>query len=74
MRTGGWWWPGGSRGACACSSSRLNGDPASPFPAAASELLTYQTTVPTVMVTVSVAVTVGALLPAIVRWKLSVPE
>ena len=60
--------------AVVAAASVLNGDPASPFPAAARELLTYQTTVPTVMVTVSVAVTAGALLPATVAWKLSAPE
>ena len=51
----------------------LNGDPASPLPAAVRLLLTYQTSVPTVMVIVSVAVTVGALLQAIVAWKVSAP-
>jgi len=44
----------------------LNGVVASPLPAAARESLTYQTTVPTVIVTVAVAVWLGSLLPAIV--------
>jgi hypothetical protein len=44
----------------------LNGDDASPLPAAVLESSTYQTSVPTVIVVVAVVVLLGALLPAIV--------
>ena len=55
------------------AASVLNGELDSPVPAAACESSTYQTTVPTVIVTVAVAV-LPEVPQVIVYWKVSVPE
>jgi hypothetical protein len=54
----------------------LNGELDWPFPAVVSASLTYQTTGPTVMLTVAVADfgLPGSSLSVIVYWKLSPPE